>query len=85
MLHVELEEDDDFKIEVPDGLQECFDFDPEAFEFFNSLPKSHREYFIKWIDEAKTNETRAKRIVNTVNAMLRKWHFNVMIREMRKD
>ena len=84
MLRVKLEEDIDFKIEVPDDLQECFDFEPEAFEFFNSLPKSHREYFIKWIDEAKTNETRAKRIVNTVNAMLRKWHFNVMIREMRK-
>jgi hypothetical protein len=83
-LHVKLEEDVDFKIEVPDDLQECFDFEPEAFEFFNSLPKSHREYFIKWIDEAKTNETRAKRIVNTINAMLRKWHFNVMLREMRK-
>lgn len=85
MLHVKLEEDVDFKIEVPGDLQECFDFEPEAFEFFNSLPKSHREYFIKWIDEAKTSETRAKRIVNTINAMLRRWSFNVMLREMRKD
>ena len=73
MLHVKLEEDIDYKIEIPDDLQECFDFEPEALDFFNSLAKSHREYFIKWIDEAKTNETRAKRIVNTVNAMLRKW------------
>jgi hypothetical protein len=85
MLHVKLEEDIDYKIETPDDLQECFDFEPEAFEFFNSLAKSHREYFIKWIDGAKTNETRAKRIVNTVNAMLRKWPYNVMIREMRKE
>ena len=85
MLHVKLEEDIDYKIETPDDLQECFDFEPEAFEFFNSLAKSHREYFIKWIDGAKTSETRAKRIVNTVNAMLRKWPYNVMIREMRKD
>jgi len=84
MLNVKLEEDIDYKIETPDDLQECFDFEPEAFEFFNSLAKSHREYFIKWIDGAKTNETRAKRIVNTVNAMLRKWPYNVMIREMRK-
>ncbi len=85
MLQVKIEEDKDFKIEMPDDLKECFDFEPEAFEFFNTLAKSHREYFIRWIDGAKTNETRAKRIVNTVNAMLRKWPYNVMLREMRKD
>ncbi|MDB5025045.1 MAG: hypothetical protein JWP78_2800 [Mucilaginibacter sp.] len=85
MLEVRLEADNDFKVGMPDDLQECFDFEPEAFEFFNSLAKSHREYFIKWIDSAKTNETRAKRIVNTVNAMLRKWDYGQMIRAMKKD
>ena len=85
MLQVSLEVDNDYKIEIPDDLQECFDFEPEAIVFFNSLAKSHREYFIKWIESAKTSETRAKRIVNTVNAMLRKWTYNVMIREMRKE
>ena len=85
MLQVKLEEDKDYKIEIPDDLQECFDFEPDAVDFFYTLPKSHREYFIKWINEARTAETRNKRIVNTVNAMLRKWPFNVMLREMRKD
>ena len=86
MVQVKIEEDKDYKIEMPDDLKECFDFEaPEAFEFFNSLAKSHREYFIKWIESAKTNETRAKRIVNTVNAMLRKWSYNEMIRAMKKD
>ena len=85
MLHVELEEDVDYKIEVPDDLMECFDFEPEAHDFFNSLAKSHREYFIKWIEQAKTNETRAKRIINTVNAMLRKWNYGQMIRAMKKE
>ena len=85
MLHAKLEEDLDYKVEIPPDLQECFNFEPETWDFFNSLAKSHREYFIKWINEAKTSETRAKRIVNTVNAMLRKWHFNVMLREMRKE
>ena len=84
MLHVSIEEDLDFKIEVPDDLKECFDFEPEALDFFNSLAKSHREYFIKWIESAKTNETRAKRIVNTINAMLRKWDYGQMIRAMKK-
>nr|WP_294789875.1 YdeI/OmpD-associated family protein [uncultured Mucilaginibacter sp.] len=85
MLTVKLEEDKDYKVEVPDDLQECFDFEPDALTQFNSLPKSHRDYFIKWIESAKTNETRAKRIVNTINAMLRKWDYNTMIREMRKE
>lgn len=85
MLQVKLEEDKDFKVEMPADLQECFDFEPEAFEFYNSLAKSHREYFIKWIESAKTSETRAKRIVNTINAMLRKWSYNQMIRAMRGE
>lgn len=84
MLDVKLEEDVDYQVGIPEDLRECFEFEPEAFEFFNSLAKSHRDYFIKWIDSAKTAETRAKRIVNTVNAMLRKWSYNVMIREMSK-
>ncbi len=83
-LRVQLEEDTDFKIEMPDDLKECFEFEPEAFDFYNTLAKSHREYFIKWINDAKTSETRAKRIVNTVNAMLRKWNYGQMIRAMKK-
>jgi hypothetical protein len=85
MLHVCVEEDTDYKVEIPGGLQECFDFEPEAQGFFDSLPKSHREYFIKWINEAKTSETRAKRTVNTVNAMLHKWKFNEMLRAMKNE
>ncbi len=85
MLKVSLEEDTDYKVELPDDLKDCFEFEPEAFDFFNSLAKSHRGYFIKWINEAKTSETRTKRIVNTVNAMLRRWDYGQMIREMRKE
>jgi hypothetical protein len=85
MLQVKLEEDIDYKVDIPEDLQECFDFEPDAVNFFYSLPKSHRNYFIKWINDAKTLETRNKRIVNTANAMLRKWPYNVMVRKMRKE
>jgi hypothetical protein len=85
MVQIKLEHDIDYKVDVPDDLQECFEFEPDALDFFNSLPKSHRNYFIKWITDAKTSETRAKRIVNTINAMLRKWTFNVMARELKKE
>jgi hypothetical protein len=85
MLQVKIEEDKEYKVEVPEDLQECFDFEPEALSFFNSLPKSHRDYFIKWINSAKTSETRAKRIVNTINATLRKWNYGQMMRAMKNE
>jgi hypothetical protein len=83
MLQVKIEEDTDYRLNIPADLQECFDFEPEAHDFFNALAKSHREYFIKWIEGAKTDETRAKRIVNTVNAMLRKWNYGQMLRALK--
>jgi hypothetical protein len=85
MVQVNIEEDTSYKINMPDDLKECFDFEPDALDFFNSLAKSHREYFIKWIDGAKTNETRARRVVNTINAMLNKWSYSQMIRALKKD
>lgn len=84
MLQVSLEEDTEFKVEIPDDLQECFEYEPEAQEFFNSLVKSHRNYFIKWINEAKTETTRANRIANTINAMVHKWNYAQMLRNSRK-
>jgi hypothetical protein len=83
MLQVSIEEDTDYKVEIPAELQEFFD--PDASDFFFSLPKSHRDYFIKWIDQAKTAETRAKRIVNTANAALRKLKYNEMMRAMKGE
>src|SRR6201985_2947713 len=35
MLQVKIEPDDDYKVEMPDDLQERFDFEPAAFEFSN--------------------------------------------------
>jgi hypothetical protein len=85
MLKVILEEDTDYQVLMPHDLQECFDFEPEALSFFDTLAKSHRNYFIKWIDSAKTQPTRDTRIVATVNAMLQKWDYGTMIRAMRKQ
>ncbi|GAA4330069.1 hypothetical protein GCM10023149_35120 [Mucilaginibacter gynuensis] len=84
MLKLQLEEDTEFIVTVPDDLAECFEYEPEAFGFFNSLAKSHRNYFIKWIDSAKTQPTRDKRIALTVNAMVKRWDYSQMIRASSK-
>lgn len=86
MLRVQLEEDVDFTVITPDDLVECFEYEPEACAFFNSLAKSHRNYFIKWIDSAKTQPTRDKRIALTIDAMIKRWDYGMMIRASgRKD
>ncbi len=80
MLQVSLEEDIDFKLEVPDDVNDCLTDDPEAFGYFNSLPESHRRYFVSWINSAKTEPTRAKRIAQTCHAMANHLDYGQMIR-----
>jgi uncharacterized protein YdeI (YjbR/CyaY-like superfamily) len=80
MLQVSLEEDVDFKLEVPDDVNDCLTDDPEAFAYFNCLPESHRRYFVNWINSAKTMPTRAKRIAQTCHAMANHLDYAQMIR-----
>jgi hypothetical protein len=84
MLRVYLEVDNDYKIEPPEELIECLNEDEQALAYYHSLPRSHRDYFLKWIDSAKTETTRANRIVQMVNAMAQRWDYGQMIRANRK-
>ena len=83
MLNVSLELDLDYKVDTPPELEEYFEEDAEALVYFNSLAKSHRDYFIKWINNAKTQPTREKRIIATANAMSKKMDYGQMIRSLR--
>jgi hypothetical protein len=84
-IQVMLEVNDDFKFTIPDKLTECFADEPVAEAYFCSLAESHRGYFIKWIDSAKTASTRAGRIVQTVNALARKMNYAQMLRALKKS
>ena len=72
------------EIKPPEELIECLQDEPEAFEYFNSLSKGHQNYFTNWINSAKTDPTKAKRITATLNALNRKWNFGQMMRAMNK-
>jgi hypothetical protein len=69
----------------PPELMECLQDEPEALASFNSLTKSHQHYFTNWINGAKTDPTKAKRIAATINALVRGWDFGQMIRSMKKE
>jgi Domain of unknown function (DUF1905)/Bacteriocin-protection, YdeI or OmpD-Associated len=77
-VQIELDKEE---IQVPSDLEECLNDEPAALNFFNALAKGHRNYFIKWVDSAKTIETRTKRIVVMINALTRNMGFSEMIRE----
>ena len=59
---------------------QCLKDEPESFSFFKDLPKSQQNYFSKWIDSAKTDATKAKRIARTLNALSQKMHYSQMLR-----
>jgi len=61
VLLVQLEADDS-EFLFNEDFMDCLADDPVAREFFQSLPGSHQRYFSKWIDSAKTEPTRTKRI-----------------------
>ncbi len=67
-LNVVLEADDEFAIQPPADFLDCLSDEPAAINFFESLAKSHRDYFVKWIDSAKTDHTRIQRIAQSVSA-----------------
>lgn len=48
--------------ETPDYLQVALDANPKAKAFFESKSNSFRKEYIVWITDAKTDETRQKRI-----------------------
>ena len=72
------------EIKPPDELMECLEDEPEALEYFNSLTKGHQNYFTNWINSAKTDPTKAKRIAATLNALNRRWNFGQMVRAIKK-
>ena len=72
-------------IQLPKDLLECLADEPKALAFFKSLAKSHQNYFGKWVDSAKTDATRAKRIAQTVNAMAKSRTFSEMVRALKQD
>lgn len=81
VVEVSIEEDKDFKIEMPEDLELCLTDEPQLLERFLDLPKSHQNWYINWLNGAKTEPTRTKRLVRIVNAMDKEWDFGTMMRE----
>ena len=58
-------------IEVPAELKKAFKNEKEAKNLFEKLSYTHQKEYVKWINEAKREETRQNRIAKTIE-MLKK-------------
>jgi hypothetical protein len=79
-LNVDIEE-----IKPPKDLILCLKDEPTALEQYNALAKSHQLYFTRWIDSAKMEETKAKRIAQAVTALAAGKDYGSMLRSLKKE
>lgn len=83
-VNVQLEVDD-APIQLSSDLMGCLEDEPKALSFYKSLSKGHQNYFSKWIESAKTEPTKAKRIAQAVNALSKGQHYGIMIRALKAE
>ena len=76
-------EADDTPLKLNEDFISCLNDEPAALQYFNTLNGSHRSYFSKWIDSAKTEPTKTKRIAMAVSALSRKMGYPEMLHEQK--
>ena len=76
-------EPDASELKLSKDFLECLSDEPGAQGYFNNMPKSHQQYYSKWIESAKTEATKIKRIAIVVNGLARHLDYGAMLREQR--
>ena len=76
---------DESVVPLSADLLACLEDDPTANAHFQSLSRGHQNYFSNWIEEAKTIETKTKRLTQAVMGLSMKMNFGEMIRHFKKS
>lgn len=84
VVTIEMEEDNAI-IKLSAGLLACLDDDPESKSYFNNLAPSHQHYYSKWIESAKTDATKIKRIALCINAFGKGLSYAQMMQLQKKE
>lgn len=75
---------DEREVKPPTDFMDCLTDEPDAQAFFATLTKGHQLYFGRWIDSAKTEATRTRRIAQAVSALAKGMGFPEMLRAAKK-
>jgi Domain of unknown function (DUF1905)/Bacteriocin-protection, YdeI or OmpD-Associated len=84
MLKIQLQLDES-PLQVNAELLECLEDEPKAKAFFSKLAPSHQKYYSNWIESAKTEPTRAKRIAQSINGFTKGMGYGELIRSLKED
>lgn len=71
------------EFKISSDFLECLKDDKSAEKFFKALTPGHQKYYSKWIDEAKTIETKSKRIAQALEGFKMKMGFPEMLRHFK--
>ena len=75
---------DKAKYVLSPALMVCLAEEPISLRFFKSLTGSHQKYFSKWIESAKTAQTKANRIAMALIAFSKQQGYPEMMRENKR-
>jgi hypothetical protein len=78
-------EEDKTPVKFSKDLLACLEEDKKAKAFFDKLPFSHKNYYSKWIETAKTDATKAKRIALVLDGIQKGWTFAEMLRANKEN
>lgn len=84
MLKVQLQLDTS-PLQMNTELLECLEDEPKAKAFFEKLAPSHQKYYSNWIESAKTEPTRAKRIAQAINGFTKGMGYGELLRSLKED
>jgi uncharacterized protein YdeI (YjbR/CyaY-like superfamily) len=59
----------------------CLEDEPKAKETFDGFTPSHQRYFSKWIEDAKTIETKTKRLTRVIDGLAKGWDYGLVLRD----
>ncbi|MGL6269459.1 MAG: YdeI/OmpD-associated family protein [Chitinophagaceae bacterium] len=84
VLQITLDNNPD-PVPMPEDFAACMEDEPDALNNFKKLTKSHQHYYINWINSAKTESTRVKRMAQAIHALSLGRHYGEMIRALKKE
>ena len=69
-IEVEIEEDTERReVSIPQDLKQALEDDPEAGDIFSQLSYTHQKEYVQWIEEAKRDKTRQRRVAQTIEML----------------
>lgn len=77
-ITIEMEVDES-KPKISRYLLQCLKEDPAASEFFKTLSPYMQYLYSSWIENARSSQTKTRRLVAVVNAMAKKQNYNEMM------